>query len=281
MGAIAQPRTDYSVLVVDDSRLTRILIRRYLDRAGYSVLEAETAAEALRLYEQKRPAIVTIDLGLGDDRGEDLISRLRTADPDVRLVVVTADSDPVHRDRLLRSGAMGMVLKPLTGSQDLLSEVAAALGNRWASAGLLAAAQRVGQDVLETTLGVPETEQPADESAVSTGEPLVAVSRLDGAYQGALRVRCDRRLAQALACRMFGVDGADVSAEDLADAVTEVSNILVGNLKGTVPGACSHSVPVIVDDDEPAGLEAAEAGAETVLVPTAHGDLLLSYLPGA
>ena len=62
------------VLVVEDERKVRELLRRYLERAGLEVLTTESGAEAITLAAQARPDLVVLDLGLPDVPG-DVVAR--------------------------------------------------------------------------------------------------------------------------------------------------------------------------------------------------------------
>ena len=64
------PRAPQSVLVVDDEQKITDVVGSYLRRAGYAPLTAGGGAEALRLFEKERPALVILDLMLPDLSGE-------------------------------------------------------------------------------------------------------------------------------------------------------------------------------------------------------------------
>ena len=60
-----------TVLVVEDERKLRELVRSYLERAGFTVLTTDSGAEALALAGSAAPDLVILDLGLPDVRGRD------------------------------------------------------------------------------------------------------------------------------------------------------------------------------------------------------------------
>jgi len=74
-----------SVLVVDDDRDIREVLRHHLERAGHAMLSTASGAEALRLIGAGGIDLVLLDLGLPDVDGLDV---LRTAHDDHRLPVL-------------------------------------------------------------------------------------------------------------------------------------------------------------------------------------------------
>jgi DNA-binding response OmpR family regulator len=106
-----------TVLVVEDERDIRDMLRRFLERAGCSVLTAATGAEALRLLATGGPDLLLLDLGLPDVDGIDL---LREAIPAVPVVVLTARSDTRDRIEGLRLGADDYVTKPFSPTEVVL-----------------------------------------------------------------------------------------------------------------------------------------------------------------
>ncbi|MBI5833322.1 MAG: response regulator [Armatimonadetes bacterium] len=104
-----------TVLVVEDQELVRrVLVASLSSADGIEVLgEAADAKTALALYEQLRPQVVTLDLGLPDEEGVVLLRRLRQINPEVRAVVVSAREDSASRAQALEAGACAYVAKPV------------------------------------------------------------------------------------------------------------------------------------------------------------------------
>ncbi len=115
-----------TVLVVEDERDIRELLRRYLDRAGMTVLVAATGSEALLKLEEVRPDLVLLDLGLPDIDGTEILERAR---PHTPVVVLTARSMVGDRIAGLRAGADDYVVKPFSPTEVVL-RVQAVLGRR-------------------------------------------------------------------------------------------------------------------------------------------------------
>jgi len=107
-----------TVLVVEDERDIRDLLRRYLEREGHAVLTAATGADALRLLDDGAPDLVLLDLGLPDIDGFDV---LRAAtDATVPVIALTARSTVEDRIRGLERGADDYVTKPFSPREVVL-----------------------------------------------------------------------------------------------------------------------------------------------------------------
>ncbi|HEX6234163.1 MAG TPA: response regulator transcription factor [Jiangellaceae bacterium] len=102
-----------SVLVVDDERKIRELVRPYLERAGYSVLVAGGGQEALEIAARTDPDIVVLDLMLPDLPGEVVTRNLR-AISDVPIIMLTAKAAEEDRIAGFRLGADDYLVKPFS-----------------------------------------------------------------------------------------------------------------------------------------------------------------------
>jgi two-component system KDP operon response regulator KdpE len=112
-------------LVVDDEVQIRRFLRAGLELDGFSVEEAQTGHDALRLATLRRPDLVILDLGLPDMDGGEVLDRLR-AWSSVPLIVLSVRSNEAEKVRLLESGADDYVVKPF-GMAELLARAHAAL----------------------------------------------------------------------------------------------------------------------------------------------------------
>jgi len=116
-----QPR----ILVVDDDeRITRLL-NRYLEREGYRVRTAATAAEMRKSLDADTPNLIILDLMLPDGDGFDLARELRSGF-DVGIIMLTGKSDNVDRVVGLELGADDYVTKPFD-ERELLARVRSVL----------------------------------------------------------------------------------------------------------------------------------------------------------
>jgi two-component system chemotaxis response regulator CheY len=116
-------------MVVDDSAMSRRTLRRILETAGYSVVEAEEGMAALELYFIEKPDLVFLDLVMKGMYGLDVLAKLREMDADVRVIVASADIQTSTRELVEAAGARGFINKPFT-TEDVLGAVEAAMGGK-------------------------------------------------------------------------------------------------------------------------------------------------------
>ena len=115
-----------TVLVVEDEREIRDLLRRYLERAGHAVLSTGSGAEALRMVDESAPDLVVLDLGLPDLDGADVLREVRQDGRRTPVLVLTARAGVDDRIRGLSLGADDYVTKPFSPTEVVL-RVAAVL----------------------------------------------------------------------------------------------------------------------------------------------------------
>jgi len=119
----------HTVLVVDDEPLIRWAVREGLEGAGYEVVEAGSAREALAsLAASDAVTVALLDLKLPDSDDLSLLRRVRAAAPACRVIMMTAHGSPEVLAEAIREGAFGTVAKPfdLTRVVGLVQEAAAA-----------------------------------------------------------------------------------------------------------------------------------------------------------
>lgn len=126
------------VLVVDDEKNIRDLIRMALTKAGYDVLEAEDGAKAVEvLRKDDNPLmvdVITCDIRMPKVNGIEAIAFFRKEFPSIPVVVITGFPETEMAVSLLKQGVSDYVPKPVE-SQKLLAVVAKAMEQRIALKG--------------------------------------------------------------------------------------------------------------------------------------------------
>ena len=124
------------ILVVDDEADTRELIREVLRECGSEVITSGSAAEALVALEQHKPDILISDLGMPDEDGYSLISKIRALPSErggqIPAAALTAYARAEDRMRVLRSGFQFHLPKPVD-SAELVTVIASLSGRAFRS----------------------------------------------------------------------------------------------------------------------------------------------------
>ena len=102
-----------TVLLVEDERKLRELVRSYLERAGFAVVSTGSGAEAISVAASAEPDLVILDLGLPDVAGETVARELRDAGS-VPILMLTAKAAEEDRIAGLELGADDYVTKPFS-----------------------------------------------------------------------------------------------------------------------------------------------------------------------
>ena len=122
------------VLVVDDEADTRELIKEVLKECGSEVILSRSAAEALEALDQHHPDILISDLGMPDEDGYSLISKIRALPPErggqIPAAALTAYARAEDRMRVLRAGFQFHLPKPVD-SAELVTVVASLAGRAY------------------------------------------------------------------------------------------------------------------------------------------------------
>ena len=100
------------ILIIDDHPIVRAGVGRLLAaEPEIEVREATNGREALSIYRELQPTLVILDLNLPGIGGLEVLARLKAADPDARVLVLSMHDDGIHVTRALRAGAAGYVTK--------------------------------------------------------------------------------------------------------------------------------------------------------------------------
>ncbi len=118
-----------TVLIADDQRSLRLLLRATLGRGGFRVLEAADGAEAVETARRERPDLVLLDVGM--PRLDGLAAcRMLKADPataNIPILMLTARAQQADRDEGIEAGADAYFTKPFKPSE-LQAIVSQAIG---------------------------------------------------------------------------------------------------------------------------------------------------------
>lgn len=113
------------LLLVEDERPIRRLLRASLDAEGYRSIEAETGQQALKLAAQQPPDLVVLDLGLPDLDGQDVLRQLREW-LHAPIIILSVRDQEKQKIAALDNGADDYLTKPFS-TGELLARIRVAL----------------------------------------------------------------------------------------------------------------------------------------------------------
>lgn len=116
------------ILIVDDAAFMRMMLADILTAKGHEIVgEAGDGEEALRLYKELKPDLVTMDIVMPEKDGIDAVSEIIKVDPEANIVVISAVGQERLIEKAIRSGARGFIVKPFNPTQ-VVKEVNRILG---------------------------------------------------------------------------------------------------------------------------------------------------------
>ena len=109
-----------SVLIVDDSVVSRKMLAKLIESNGYTVAsQAINGKEALELYKKLSPDVVTMDITMPEMNGMDALKMIRDYDPDAKVILITAAGQIEKKEQAMEYGAAAFIAKPYD-NQDIL-----------------------------------------------------------------------------------------------------------------------------------------------------------------
>jgi two-component system nitrogen regulation response regulator GlnG len=120
--------TPPTVLIADDDRSIRTVLTQALGRSGYQVRSTSNAATLWRWVEDGEGDLVITDVVMPDENGLDLIPRIKRVRPDLRVIVMSAQSTLMTAVKAAQRGAFEYLPKPFD-----LAELLAVVGRALAA----------------------------------------------------------------------------------------------------------------------------------------------------
>jgi two-component system cell cycle response regulator DivK len=102
------------ILVIEDNPDNMDLMSLILLRAGYEIIRAKDGNEGLELALQHQPDLILLDLALPEKDGWTLAQELKgdILTHDIPIIAITAHTLPHHKERALKAGCDGFIVKP-------------------------------------------------------------------------------------------------------------------------------------------------------------------------
>ena len=112
-----------SVLVVDDSRVSRKMLVNMLEVTGYTVAgEAIDGREGFEFYKKLHPDVVLMDITMPEMNGLDALRLIKEYDPDAKVIILSAAGQKQKKEEAEACGADAFVTKPYQ-NKDLLDAI--------------------------------------------------------------------------------------------------------------------------------------------------------------
>ena len=109
-----------NVLIVDDSRTSRRVLRDILERAGYKIVgEAVNGREGFDSYVKLQPDIVTMDITMPEMDGIGALKGIREKDPNASVIMCSAMGQQAMVIEAIQSGAKDFIVKPFQAERVL------------------------------------------------------------------------------------------------------------------------------------------------------------------
>jgi len=101
------------ILIIDDSSLARRSVRQHLEGFGYVVDEASDGTLGLERFIVNPPELVILDMVMTGLYGLEVLAKMREVNPDVRVIIATADIQSSTAEQVRAAGAKGILNKPV------------------------------------------------------------------------------------------------------------------------------------------------------------------------
>jgi two-component system, NtrC family, response regulator HydG len=109
------------ILIIDDDKDLCFVLKRFLSKHGFEVLEATTGKLALELLESVEPDLILCDFRLEDMSGSSILKKIKEKSPVVPVIIITGYSNIKTAVEVMKLGAMDYVTKPLLPDEILLT----------------------------------------------------------------------------------------------------------------------------------------------------------------
>lgn len=110
-----------TILIIDDDRDMCLLLKRFLTRHGYEVLEAYNGKKALEILESTEPSLVMCDFRLEDMEGNVLLGKIKERYAHLPVIIITGYSDIKIAVEVMKMGAYDYITKPLFPDEILVT----------------------------------------------------------------------------------------------------------------------------------------------------------------
>lgn len=109
------------ILIIDDDKDLCFVLKRFLSKHGFEVIEATSGKAALEILENVDPDLILCDFRLEDMSGSSILKKIKEKNPQVPVIIITGYSNIKTAVEVMKLGAMDYVTKPLLPDEILLT----------------------------------------------------------------------------------------------------------------------------------------------------------------
>jgi DNA-binding NarL/FixJ family response regulator len=275
------------VMVVDDSRISRMMVSSMLAKTNFEVCAmAENSAEAVALYAKTKPDVVTMDMNLPDADGIECTRRIHAIDPKAKIVMISAMKDA----KLIMQGRMagiGSFLQKPVSTNELIDTLMIMCNENVGAVAVyresyVTTFAKVLQQSLLSIFGIKsEIEISQNEDSVVRVNGVAAVIGIVGEPKGRVALYMDSDTMYSLSRAMLGMDPQDdLSADEAEAAIEEAGNIIAGRAVSRVNDVFKDKEMRITPPGTVIGTDIILSNPElisfNVIAKTSYGDVHMS-----
>lgn len=117
-----------TILVVDDAAFMRMMIKEILTKNGFEVVgEASDGAEAIEMYKELKPDLVTMDITMPEMDGIVALKEIKKTDPNAKIIMCSAMGQQAMVIDAIQAGAKDFIVKPFQADR-VIEAITKALG---------------------------------------------------------------------------------------------------------------------------------------------------------
>ncbi|MBR2179286.1 MAG: response regulator [Selenomonadaceae bacterium] len=220
------------VMIVDDSKISRTILANHLSKTNFEVVAmAADAAEALKMYQEHNPEIVTMDMNLPDADGIECSKKIRGFDPDAKIVMISAMKDASLVAQGRAAGISSFLQKPVS-TNDIIETLLLLSQQRVNKIAVLResyakAFERALQQGILNLIGMQSkiTTEVYDKRYLSI-DGIAVIIGLTGYPVGRAVMHVSNDTMKKFAETMLGTE--EVAEDEIHEAVEEAANIVIG-----------------------------------------------------
>ena len=228
------------VMIVDDSKVSRLMLANQLAKTNFEVVAmAKDAAEALKLYEEFDPELVTMDMNLPDADGIECSRRICNINPEAKIVMISAMKDANLIEQGKSAGISAFLQKPVSAN-DLIDTLMLLCQEKITRVAMLREsyakpfAASLKQGILNLVHLQVDTKLELYEKKYLEVNGIAIIIGLTGTPNGRAIVYMTDDTMMKFASRMLGEEIDD--EEDAHEAAEEAANIFIGHGVSSING---------------------------------------------